>query len=729
MAAEEMGGGGPSVEGQTRGVPMTEDERQREYERFAQWWADNLAAELEEPEYDESDPSEEEFDRAKFERMRRKQKGMGDNSSSSEVESDRMRRKQEGKQAMGSPDSSLDTSSSSELNYSDIEVTNANTTCTLYANDSYIVHKEEGLLHGVVDKVEKARKERRAEREGRLGRVRKCVVVTEKGTQTEIEFSAEKDSFGEYMCLDTNLGEEDVLMDGRKSRENVQVPAGASDFDPVRLEHSSSCNTNDPIVTEEPIVLKSPEEGLVPKHTEYGTSEPSIVSDKFEREAMERYKKQILLNASLLKMDEGMQGLMMQIVIMESAPEGFVGVYTILDRKAVLLRTFEAWKVAVNTKKESLGTQLKEWNEAMEKMMRVNRSPLSEKEIANTVSFLQQVYDEHYGSSSAVQPSQEVPNVAPLSFPEAINLLTTAVADPMKTPSALDLKTTRKIMAQLSTIEDEPSPSTRRQRCRELRDYLNALVGVPDYLGNLHEELLFLGERRLEMSGKFLFQVSFPLLLRKWQPGIVINEEPTTIPCWIRLQGIPLELWHKGSVHYLPSSVGQLLKTDTRSFSPANMGTPRVQVECLAKDGLSKTIKAIDSRGNPLTISIVYEIRALCCKGCGVFGHDDGKCARGDAAVGKGKEIKAGNFEGNGNNKRQQDKRIRTKPIGAMDLREKAVQVEVKPLKTMTGGGEGAPAGVEQDDDLEGSFHESVIGEPNSATDEDECVSESAIQQ
>ncbi|KAI4325900.1 hypothetical protein MLD38_031264 [Melastoma candidum] len=110
--------------------------------------------------------------------------------------------------------------------------------------------------------------------------------------------------------------------------------------------------------------------------------------------------------------------------------------------------------------------------------------------------------------------------------------------------------------------------------------------------------------------------------------GMAIAEEPTTLPCWLRLYGIPLELWHRSGVHYLASGVGQLLKTDVRSFNSANMCTARIQVECAAKNGLNKTIEAIDSRGNPFTVSVVYETQALCCKGCGVFGHNEESCSK-----------------------------------------------------------------------------------------------------
>ncbi|KAI4303449.1 hypothetical protein MLD38_039077 [Melastoma candidum] len=404
-----------------------------------------------------------------------------------------MRRKQDGKQAMGSPDTSPKISSSSESNYSDIEVTNANTICTLYASGSYVAYKKEGLLHGVVDKVgvryklewrhtyasvwvrrkpewvcfqkpgyhdkgkemaastsrvlvlkplpfkrkvrdwfvRKARKERRVEREGRLARVRRCVVVTEKGTQTEIEFSAEKDSFGEYMCLDTNLGEEDVLMDGRESRENAQVPAGEPDFDPIRLEHGSGCGTNDPTATEEPVMLKAPEKGLLPKRTECGMQ----TDECFE---------QVIANEGSINLEH----LLTRIV------NGFC---EDLGEEVKLIQC-QAMKFII----ENVGILTTEFKGLLDELTNRVRDRAHKKFISlyriGTSEPSTQVYDEHYGSSSAAQPSQEVPDVAPLSFPEAINLLTAVVADPVKTPSALDLKETKKIMAQLSAVEDEPSP-------------------------------------------------------------------------------------------------------------------------------------------------------------------------------------------------------------------------------------------------------------------------------
>ncbi|KAI4367825.1 hypothetical protein MLD38_016451 [Melastoma candidum] len=93
--------------------------------RIIKWWASDIP---EESDSDETDLSEDEFDPEEFTRMRMKQRE---------------------KQVVDSSDSTED----SDPSYSDIDVMDANTTCTLYADGSYIAHKEEGLLSGVVDKI------------------------------------------------------------------------------------------------------------------------------------------------------------------------------------------------------------------------------------------------------------------------------------------------------------------------------------------------------------------------------------------------------------------------------------------------------------------------------------------------------------------------------------------------------------------------------------------------
>ncbi|KAI4326764.1 hypothetical protein MLD38_032044 [Melastoma candidum] len=203
----------------------------------------------------------------------------------------------------------------------------------------------------------------------------------------------------------------------------------------------------------------------------------SSLGDKYERESMEKHRKQILLEASLMKMDERLQCLMMEIDIMETAPKGFWGIYAIPDRRATLLKTFEAWKVAVKTKKESLGAQLTEWDGALDEMAkRINRPPLSAKEIANMISFLQENFDAHYAT---------------------IKLLTTAIADAVKNPACTRPKGYQKGYGAAGSNRGRiPTKDPETEVYGAAR--LPGRKGVPAYVGNLHEELLFLAEKEVQ---------------------------------------------------------------------------------------------------------------------------------------------------------------------------------------------------------------------------------------
>ncbi|KAI4340595.1 hypothetical protein MLD38_025414 [Melastoma candidum] len=158
-------------------------------------------------------------------------------------------------------------------------------------------------------------------------------------------------------------------------------------------------------------------EGVHKKFTSlYGTGhgEPSKESDRFDREAMVRFKQQIEQDASLHKLEERMLGLMWQIEIYESAPPGTVREYAIPHRRADLLRMLNDWKAVVNSKKESRVAQLKEWDVAVERMTKkVNRPPLTETQIGDINASLHQFFEEHYGRLRASNPPRTLPTVVP----------------------------------------------------------------------------------------------------------------------------------------------------------------------------------------------------------------------------------------------------------------------------------------------------------------------------
>ncbi|KAI4390192.1 hypothetical protein MLD38_002329 [Melastoma candidum] len=120
-----------------------------------------------------------------------------------------------------------------------------------------------------------------------------------------------------------------------------------------------------------------------------------------------------------------------------------------------------------------------------------------------------------------------------------------------------------------------------------------------------------------------------PILLRKWSVGIQLSDqELRTVPCWVQLSGIPLELWHKEGFIYLASVLGVPLKVDGRSGRMANIGTARIQVSCSAVKEMKRKIEVEGEDGTSIEIDVHYENIPLRCKECQVFGHSDSQCLR-----------------------------------------------------------------------------------------------------
>ncbi|KAI4326765.1 hypothetical protein MLD38_032045 [Melastoma candidum] len=435
-------------------------------------------------------------------------------------------------------------SESSESGYIDIEVTDENTNCTLYANGSYIAHKEEGLLEGVVDQVgvryklewrhtyasvwvrrvpewfcfkrlifqieeveveEEPQNEEDPSDQGQVGAEPNEDIPSPSQVETEeIVVMTEKVKAARYGIADCGVQAEGRQEQGETLNLELLVSRAIDGFseaeEEVKLIQCQAMKVLIENVGQLTAEFKDCLQELTDRVREgahrkfidlYGMDlASSAASDKFEREAKERHKKQIRMETSLMRLDECMHGLMMQIDLMESDPKGFVGTYSISNCQAELLKLFEDWRVVVNRKKESLSNQLREWDEAIRRMTRrVNRPPLTEAEIAETISFLHGIFVEPPNGAGTSQQAQGNIDIAPLSLLEDINLISATIID-KRSPPVFDSKVTRRIMAMLEGIEEENCPRVRRHRCLTIRDYINALEGEAEYLGDLHEELL-----------------------------------------------------------------------------------------------------------------------------------------------------------------------------------------------------------------------------------------------
>ncbi|KAK9053516.1 hypothetical protein SSX86_027508 [Deinandra increscens subsp. villosa] len=123
-----------------------------------------------------------------------------------------------------------------------------------------------------------------------------------------------------------------------------------------------------------------------------------------------------------------------------------------------------------------------------------------------------------------------------------------------------------------------------------------------------------------------------PIILIKWEPGFCINKpEPSSIPIWVTVHNVPIELWSGRGISKLMSGVGIPLlmdkMTQERCIKPAGkIGYVRVLVEVSADYELPKDIEiefpSINNRPPRIAkLDVSYQWKPPVCTHCKVFGH------------------------------------------------------------------------------------------------------------
>ncbi|KAI4343327.1 hypothetical protein MLD38_027849 [Melastoma candidum] len=228
-------------------------------------------------------------------------------------------------------------------------------------------------------------------------------------------------------------------------------------------------------------------------------------------------------------LDEHILGLRLEIQMMESAQTSLVRGDDLRSRRRELHRLLGEWGVAANEKKKSLLEEMEEWDKAMDRMTQnaaemsagksgtCIRGNLAEPVIPVYVAPVSPVVPrpvhvvepEHAVESDAPETARQGvdssprcscmevspgPHVQPLTMQSTFALLYEAITDPKNRPQALDELVIKEAMEQLRRIQDETNRAARCLKCKVFRDFSNGLQGVPEYVGDLHEELVRLGE-------------------------------------------------------------------------------------------------------------------------------------------------------------------------------------------------------------------------------------------
>ncbi|GKB12254.1 putative reverse transcriptase domain-containing protein, partial [Tanacetum coccineum] len=144
------------------------------------------------------------------------------------------------------------------------------------------------------------------------------------------------------------------------------------------------------------------------------------------------------------------------------------------------------------------------------------------------------------------------------------------------------------------------------------------------------------GMKRVLESGPWMIQ-NVPLVLNVWEPGIWLEKtEPSSIPIWVCVYNIPMELCNGGGIGKIMSGVGKPLLMDKmtreRCLKKAGkMDFARVLVEVSAEDDLPNVLEI---EYPPLGIrparvgklEVKYQWRPPLCTHCKTFGHSTLAC-------------------------------------------------------------------------------------------------------
>lgn len=132
---------------------------------------------------------------------------------------------------------------------------------------------------------------------------------------------------------------------------------------------------------------------------------------------------------------------------------------------------------------------------------------------------------------------------------------------------------------------------------------------------------------------------NLPLCLQKWDAGVnMARVAPKTMPVWIMVKNIPLELWDTENICRIASCVGVPLTFDKVTRDKCEKqntmgGFARVLVEVGLDCTFQETITTCYPSegiipGKLVELQVEYQHKPTMCSFCGVFGHSLEKCAK-----------------------------------------------------------------------------------------------------
>ncbi|CAL5332213.1 unnamed protein product [Camellia sinensis] len=117
------------------------------------------------------------------------------------------------------------------------------------------------------------------------------------------------------------------------------------------------------------------------------------------------------------------------------------------------------------------------------------------------------------------------------------------------------------------------------------------------------------------------------IVIKKWQPGLKLTKcEFSSVPLWVKLYNVPLELWSEEGLGYIASILGTPLYLDEPTFKRSGLTFARICIEVPANKEISKSFKINLGYGDPYEIQVEVPWKPQRCDGCKTFGHTTNLC-------------------------------------------------------------------------------------------------------
>ncbi|XP_075673810.1 uncharacterized protein LOC142643153 [Castanea sativa] len=121
---------------------------------------------------------------------------------------------------------------------------------------------------------------------------------------------------------------------------------------------------------------------------------------------------------------------------------------------------------------------------------------------------------------------------------------------------------------------------------------------------------------------------NYLLLLRRWEKGMNANTiKFTNCPMWVRVWGLPFELFSEDVVSDIGRGIGPVVEVDCKGAASDQAKFLRIRVEVPLEKLLSRGSKIKGLEGEVVWVDFKCERLISFCFRCGVLGHEVKICA------------------------------------------------------------------------------------------------------